>query len=501
MKNYLLNIGLVLGIVLVLNMLSGDFFMRLDLTEGQQYTLSQATKDILNNLEEPVLVKAYFSANLPPNVASVKREFKDLLIEYANRSHGNLMYEIINPNEDEKTEKEVLKEGISPVLINVREKDQMKQQKAYLGAVVKIGDQKEIIPFMQPGTPLEYALSSAIKKISVSKKPLIGILQGQGEAGLDEMQQARAELEVLYELKEISLHDSTSIPEDIKTLALIRPEDTISSAELKVLDDFLQRGGNIFLALNRIKADLSTRSGSLQYTGLGDWLKKKGIIIKPDLVADIRCGAVTVQNQQGNFRFMSQVQFPYIPVISKFADHPAVKGLEGVVLPFVSPIEFSGDSSIQYTPLAFSSEKAADFPAPIFFQVEKRWTDSDFPEKNLVVAAAFSGKIGGEKENKIILVGNGDFALNKENSRQQVQKDNLSLLVNSIDWLSDDTGLISLRTKGITNRPLDELADSTKMMLKYFNFLFPIILILAIGFFRMQRNKSLRIKRMEMNYE
>ena len=499
MKNYILNIGLVLGIVLVLNLLSGDFFMRLDLTEDQQYTLSQATKDILKNLDEPVLVKAYFSADLPPNVASVRREFKDLLIEYANRSDGKLMYEIINPNENEKTEKEVLKEGISPVLINVREKDQMKQQKAYLGAVVKIGDKKEIIPFMQPGTPLEYALSSAIKKISVKQKPVIGLVQGHGEATPDEMEQARAELEVLYNLKEIQLLDS--IPHNIKTLALIRPEDTISDGEVRLLDDFLKRGGNIFVAFSRIKADLSTRSGSLHDIGLADWLKKKGIVIKPDLVADIRCGAVTVQNQQGGFRFMSQVQFPYLPIISKFADHSVVKGLEGVILPFVCPIEFAGDSSVQYTPLAFSSEKSADFSAPVFFQVEKRWTDKDFPESNLVVAAAFSGNIGSDQGNKIVLIGNGDFALGKKNSRQQVQKDNVSLLVNSIDWLSDDTGLISLRTKGITNRPLDELSDSTKLMLKYFNFLFPILLILLIGFFRMQKNKSLRIKRMEMNYE
>jgi gliding-associated putative ABC transporter substrate-binding component GldG len=501
MNKHLTRFGLIIGIILIINLLSEDLSLRLDFTEDHQYTLSQATKDILENLEQPVTVKAYFSQDLPPNVASVRRDFKDLLIEYANRSNGMFMYEIINPNENEETEKEVLQDGVQAVLINMREKDQIKQQKAYLGAVVKVGDSKEVIPFMQPGTPLEYALSSAIKKISIQQKPTIGILSGQGEAGLDEMTQARGELEIMYDLNEIQWTDSTKISTEIKTLAILRPTDSISQGQLRVLDTFLDNGGNLLLAFNSIKADLQSRYGSLQKTGLEKWLAKKGINVEDNLVADIRCGAVTVQQQQGNFRYMSQVQFPYLPIISKFSDHSIVKGLEGIILPFVSPISYTGDSSLTFTPLAFSSEKSAKMKAPIFFQIEKRWTDQDFPEKGLVLAAAIEGKISPKSTNKMVVIGNGDFALSGKESRKQVQKDNLSLLVNSIDWLSDDTGLVELRTKGITNRPLDELEDGTRTLLKYLNFLLPIFIVLLIGFIRMQRNKNIRIKRMEESYE
>jgi len=73
-------------------------------------------------------------------------------------------------------------------------------------------------------------------------------------------------------------------------------------------------------------------------------------------------------------------------------------------------------------------------------------------------------------------------------------------MVNAIDWLSDDTGLIELRTKGITQRPLDQVEDGKKALLKWLNFLLPIILIVVYGIIRMQYNRNLRIKRMEEGY-
>jgi ABC-type uncharacterized transport system involved in gliding motility auxiliary subunit len=72
--------------------------------------------------------------------------------------------------------------------------------------------------------------------------------------------------------------------------------------------------------------------------------------------------------------------------------------------------------------------------------------------------------------------------------------------VNAIDWLSDDTGLIDLRSKGVASRPLDQMEDGKKAMLKYFNFLLPIILIIVVGLVRWQYRRNLRMKRMNENY-
>src|SRR6185369_16463465 len=148
-KKSLLNfILLTIGILVLVNVLSDSYFFRFDFTADKRYTLSNATKDVLKAVKQPITVKAYFSENLPPDIAKTKRDFKDLLIEYASRSKGKVVYEFINPNEKEEVEKQAMQSGIQPVMINVREKDQVKQQKAYLGAAVQMGEKTEVIPFM-----------------------------------------------------------------------------------------------------------------------------------------------------------------------------------------------------------------------------------------------------------------------------------------------------------------------------------------------------------------
>ncbi|MBI2968103.1 MAG: GldG family protein [Bacteroidetes bacterium] len=498
---YTTAIILVLGILVLLNFVSDEFFVRLDLTEDNRYTLSKATHDILKNLEEPVTVKAYFSEELPPDIARARREFKELLVEYSNLSGGNVVYEFISPNEDETKENEAMQEGIQPVVISVREKDEMKQQKAYLGAVIKKGDKKEVIPFVQPGGAVEYALSTSIKKISVSEKPSIGFLQGHGEPSTGMLFQANAALEVLYEVEEIQLNDTVPIPEKYKTIAIIAPKDSFPYTHLQRLDEFLARGGNLLIAINRVTADFQNLYGSAVNTGLESWLPGKGITVEESFIIDTRCGAVTVQQQQGFFRFATNVNFPFLPVIQKFADHPVTKGLEQVVLQFASPLAFSGDSSLKFSPLAFTSDKSGSQRAPLYMEIQKRWVETDFPVKNLPVAAVVQGRMGGDKQARLIVISDGDFAINGEQGKgQNLQPDNVSLLVNSIDWLSDDTGLIDLRTKGISARPLEQIEDGTKTLLKYTNFLSPIILIIVYGIFRMQIKRNQMVRRMQEKY-
>ena len=102
----------------------------------------------------------------------------------------------------------------------------------------------------------------------------------------------------------------------------------------------------------------------------------------------------------------------------------------------------------------------------------------------------------------MVVISDGDFLVNGDGQNaRQLQPDNISLAVNSIDWLSDDTGLVELRTKGVTSRPLDpSLEDGTKTFLKYLNFLLPIILIIAFGIIRFQIRRNIRNKLMQTSY-
>ena len=492
---------LVTVIVFIVNILSENYNFRLDLTKSKEYTLSKATRNILKNLDKPVTITAYFSKDLPPNIGNISGSLKDMLIEYSNRSDGMVVYKFVNPNEKDALEQEAVKNGIQPVMINVREKDQVKQQKAYMGAVVSMGEGKEKIPFFQPGSAMEYALSTTIKKLSVIDKPTIALIQGHGEPSVNELTQVYNELSILYRIESLKLTDTSVIQEKIKTIAIIRPVDTIPAAQLLILDKFLARGGNIFLALNRVEGNFTNARGTSVSVGMEDWLRKKGITISDNFIVDANCGAVTLQQQQGNFTMSTQMQFPYLPVIHKFANNPITKGLESVSLQFASPITFAGDSSVKFIPIAFSSDKSGSLRAPLYFDIQKQWQNNDFPMSGLVVAGILEGKLSGNMKSRIVLVSDGDFAVGSPRGGNQLPPDNISLLVNSIDWLSDDTGLIDLRTKGVTSRPIKEMQDSTRAFLKWLNFLVPIILIIIYGLIKMQINRNERIKRMEVNYE
>ncbi|MCB0665548.1 MAG: GldG family protein, partial [Saprospiraceae bacterium] len=379
MKNSV-SILLVAGIVLLLNVLSRQLFFRLDLTEGKQYTLSKATKDILRNLEDPVTIKAYFSEDLPANVAKTKRDFQEMLIEYSNLSKGNVDYEFVNPNDDPAVEQEAMQNGISPVMINVREKDQVKQQKAYMGSIIKLGDQQDVIPFVQPGGAMEYALTTGIKKLSVVDKPSIGLIQGHGEPGFQELSQAYQALSILYNVEVIDLPSVDQIDTRFKTIAMVGPTDTIRQPDLIKLDQFLDRGGYLFLAFDRVNGDLQTAAGSAVDIGLVTWLANKGIVVDDSFITDASCGNVTVQQRTGFLTFNNQVSFPYLPLVKQFPEHPITEGLEQVIFQFASPIRFMGDSSLRFTPLVTSSENSGSVKVPTYFDIQKQWTDADFPQ-------------------------------------------------------------------------------------------------------------------------
>ncbi|HYC86435.1 MAG TPA: GldG family protein, partial [Chryseosolibacter sp.] len=411
--------ALIIGIVIVLNMVSQQYHARFDLTEDREFTLSQATETLVADLEEPVTVKAYFSADLPPHIRKTREDFQNLLIEYASLSGGQVIFEFINPNESESIEQEAVEQGIRPVLLDIREKDQMRQQKAFLGATVELGEQKEVIPFIQPGAAMEYALTTAIKKISVREKPAVGFITGHGEPTLAEMSEVVADLNILYSTTEVLLTDTTDIPANLRTLALIRPMDSIPASHFTKLDAFLARGGNLLIAINRVNGDFRSFYGTAVNTGLELWLKKKGVEVADNFVADAQCGSFTMPRQLGAFTIQAHVSFPYVPIVSTFSQHPAVAGLESVLFEFPSEIKFSSaDSAFKFTPLAFSSELSATFPAPQFFDVNKEWQESDFDRKHVPVAAALEGKLAGNNT-KIVIVSDGDFPVNGPPQQQR----------------------------------------------------------------------------------
>jgi gliding-associated putative ABC transporter substrate-binding component GldG len=493
---------LIAGILVFVNVLSYSVFFRLDFTRDKRYTLSNATLNILKNLKKTVTVTAYFSENMPPAISQARADFKDMLVEYAARSGNKVVYNFIDPSKNDTIGGAAERAGINPVMISVREKDEMKQQKAYLGAVVKMGEKTEVIPFVQPGSAMEYALTTTIKKLSIEKKQPVIFLQGNGEPSIRLMQQAQQSLDVLYDFQTFSLGDNVPIPLEYKTLTIVDPKDTFRLGQLKQLDDFLARGGRLLITYSGLDANLQTGMGSATNIGLRKWLADKNIVIGSKFIIDAHCGAITVRSHESAFNY--NMPFPYLPMIKNYANHPITKQLSSILMAFTTDLNFSGDTNkTKFTPLAFTSDKTGLMAPPVTFDVEHQWQPSEFPLSNLCVAGAFTG-INGNKDARIVVITNSNFEVNLMGQNQQMQKvdqDNVDLFVNAVDWLTDDTGLIELRGKEVKSVPLKDIQDSTKTLLKYLNFLLPLLIVIVYGIARMQARRSKRKKRMEEVYE
>lgn len=474
-------------ILVVINMIASKLYFRLDFTDDQRYTLSKATKDVLNDIEDVITIKAYFSEDLPPQLLSNRQDFEDLLLEYENRSGGDVVYEFISPNEDEELEAEAQQNGIQPLIINVSEKDQVQQLKAYMGAILMMGDRQEVIPIVRPGVDMEFGLTTSIKKLAVIEKPKVGLLQGHGEPTVQEVAQLAQQLSVLYDIIPVDLTSEVTVPDGVVTLVVLNPTDTIPSSDLAKMDQFISSGGNIFVAYSNMESDLQT--GYLSKgpdTGFEGWLKSKNVAMGGQYVVDDQCGAVTISQSNGIFNYRTQVKFPYFPVLSSFPEHSITSGLESLMLPLVSSLNYmSADSSFTVTELLRSSDISGLSQTPVAVDVQKQWSPSDYREGPQTLALAVEGPIGGSQLSKMVVVSNGQFILNG-NPPQAIAEDNVNFASNAIDWLSDDTGLIELRTKGITSRPLETLEDSTRDMLKFGNVALPILLVFIYAFVRRQ---------------
>ena len=508
-QSIIIKLAIFFGIIVVVNLISEKLFFRLDFTADKRYTLSKATANTLEDLNDVITVTAYFSEDLPPQLLGTRKDFRDLLVEYEKRSNGNLVYEFVNPNENDDAETKAQTAGINPILVNVTERDQVQQLRAYMGAVIRMKDSKEVIPVIQPGAAMEYGLTTAIKKMAIVDKPVVGVLQGHGEPSIAAIAQLRQQLEVLYQVEPVVLNDSTDIPRYYKSLILVNPKDTLSTAEFFKLDNYLNQGGGILVAYDNYSGNLNSGFiSTASNIGIKDWLGTKGIILADQLVLDVNCASVGVPQQVGPFSMTTQVQFPYFPIISSFEEHPAIAGVDAMLLPFASALVSTNvDSSQIVTPLASTSDQSGSASLPMMIDVQKQWTPTDFPLGTQHVAMAVEMSAG-----KMVVVGSGSFMVNGEPSipgmpgqpqqpePQQVNPDNINFVANAIDWMSDDTGLSDLRTKGVTSRPLDPVEDGTKNLIKYANVALPILLVLLYGFQRRQSNLRKRQRWLEGKY-
>ena len=501
---------LYVGIFLALNLIARQLYFRLDFTADHRYTLGKSTKEILKELDDPITVTVYATQGegVPPLFTTLVRDLQDLLVEYEKRGNGALEYEFINPNEDEAVTQEIQQFGIYPFRIQVVENDRSQEMLAFLGAVVKRGNQREVIQVFNPQGSMEYELSSAIKKLTVEEKPRIGLIQGHGEPGMQQFLQLQQELtKTIYEIDTLTLADSSRWTQ-YRTLMLMAPAFNVPQNHLDQLDRFLASGGRLFVGLNTVTGSLTPQQPQNPYmpqqpqpqmwdrvnTGVDTWLASKGITVEPSFLVDARSDVINVPTGQTfmGMQIMQQANFPYYPLITEFEDHPIGSGLDALGLRFASPVNYaSSDSLTTLQPLAYSSAQSGLKSPPVFFTAQQGY---DLSAGRQSVAVAWTKKLTGDNKSQMVVIGDGDFITNAD-QQSPVSPGNISFVINALDWLAGDTDLNSLRTQVAQQRPIEQqLDEGERTAVKFANFLIPILIVIGLGIWRSQRRRMRKLQ-------
>jgi gliding-associated putative ABC transporter substrate-binding component GldG len=502
----LLRVLLVLGILILVNFISVRIFGRLDLTKARVYTLSDASKNLVRDLDDRVTVKAYFTEDLPAPYNNNRRAVLDILNDYKAYSKGNLHYEFINP-EGEKNEREAQQAGIPPVEVQIVKEDKFEVKRAFLGLIMMYEDKKEVLPVIQNLGSLEYDITAAIKRLTSRTKKRIGYTTGHQETALTSMQRASQEINTQYESVPVDLSSNAAeVPQDLAALLIIAPQTKFSDTAKYQIDQYLMHGGKVAFLLNKMNVDLSAQYKVAQSVdiGLEDMLENYGIRINGDLVRDAQCANITVMQNQGQFQMRSQIPFPYLPnAVNVDRSNPIVKDLQGLIFYFVSSLDttLAANKGLKAEVLVRSSKHSGRQSGFVMIDPFHRYTPEELAESNIPMAAVVSGSFKSFFEGKslvphttkspdtrIIVVGDGDFM--KDDFAGN--RGNLTFFVNIVDFLADDAGLITIRSKDIAQPPLEQVSDGTKKLLKYSALLLPPFLVIGYGLLRWRRRIALK---------
>jgi gliding-associated putative ABC transporter substrate-binding component GldG len=501
----LIRAALLLGILILINFISVRIFTRIDLTKAGVFTLSDASKAIVRNLDDRVTVKAYFTEDLPAPYNNNRRTVLDILNEYKAYSNGNLQYEFINPD-GEKSEREAQQAGIPPVQVQVVKEDKFEVTRAYLGLEFLYEDRKETIPVVQNLGSLEYDISSTIKRLTARVKKRIGYTTGHQETPLTSLQRANRDLAAQYDLVPVDLSSSrATIPQDLTALLIIAPQTKFSDTAKYQIDQYIMNGGKVAFLLNKMNVNLNAQYRVAQpvQLGLEDMLENYGIRINNDLVRDRQCASIGVTEQQGGFQFQTQIPFLYFPQAVDFdRANPIMKDLHSIVFFFASSLDTTPAASkgLKAEVLVRTSKQSGRQTG--FFVIDPfRNALNELTEANIPLAAVVSGsftsffegktpapKVTKSPETRIIVVGDGDF-MRDDFARN---RDNMNFFANIVDYLADDAGLITIRSKDIAQPPLEEISDGMKKLLKYGDLLVPPLLVIGYGLLRWRRRVAFK---------
>ena len=510
---------LVTLIVLVaINYGNQFYFKRFDLTHDKRYTLSETSMNIIEQIDSPLYVDVFLEGNFPADFKRLQIETRQLLEEFT-AYNPNIIFQFVNPIEKEEERVAVMKQfyerGLQPLSVTVDNKGKQTQEVVFPWAVASYGDrsskvgllknlmgastEEKVISSVQH---LEFAFAEAFHKIINEKQKKIAIIKGNGQLDdifiADFLRTVRESYFIgPFTLDSVAKQQPTETLEALKKydLAIIaKPTEAFSEEEKQVLDQYIINGGKTIWLIDNVNAnyeDLYSEAGALlahsNELNLTDMFFKYGIRMNPLLVKDEYAIPIKVATgEQGSQTQYQQFFWKFSPFIYPATTHPIVKNMEGIKFEFASPIELL-KNDIQKTVLLTSSEYSKPVGTPTQISLDlltEEVNPEDYAGKGLMpVAVLLEGSFKSMYENRILPFKDANFKSNGIENKMIVISDgdviknqidkgvplelgfdkwtnnlygNKDFMMNCVNYLLDDTGLINIRSKDVDLPLLDK---------------------------------------------
>ena len=540
----LTELGLVLGLLILLNLILTNYFFRIDLTSENRYSLSESSKKLSAKVDEVLFVKVYLEGDFPAGFKRLRQSTKEMLDEFSAYTNGKMQYEFIDPfeNADAKKANDILRElgekGLQPTNVQIKKDDESTQKLIVPGAVFYYKGKEYPVNLLKAQFGqgpeevinesielMEYEIANVLRKCVETKVKQVAFIDDHGELGRWDVADASQELKEFYAVTRIPLALQT--PQSLMkndALIIAKPTTQFSEYEKFLLDQFVMHGGKILWLLESQIADMDSMGRNAMFmTGsydlnVDDMLFKWGVRVNPNMVQDLQCNAIpilsTLRNGTPQQKLLPWMFFP-VAAPSQQNPHIIVKGIDPVFFQFASSIDTTSNKDIKKTILLTSSPYSRTVGAPVKVDLNMARTQPDpnmFTTGNAPLAVLLEGKFNslfqyrpGAKtdalpykpfiENgKMIVIADGDVIRNqrKESTGEifplgydrytNQQFGNKRFLLNCMDYLCDDSGIIEVRAKEIKLRLLDKGKLKTeRLKWQLVNLFIPIAIMLIFG--------------------
>ncbi|WP_417213671.1 gliding motility-associated ABC transporter substrate-binding protein GldG [Bizionia sp.] len=528
--------------LLVLNIFTHNFYERFDLTKDQRYTLSQASRSIIESVESPIIIDVFLDgSNLPSEFRRLQTETRQLLEEFKSEN-SQIYFNFINPLEDVKTREQSIQalneRGLKPMQVTVQDAGKSSQEVIFPWALASYNEVTIKIPLIKNKIGadvqelasnsiqhLEYAFADGLSKLVNPKRRKIAILKGNNQLKDAQIFDFAKTIKDYYYIAAFTLDSVQSTPQktldDLKSYDLIisaKPTEAFTEAEKLVLDQFTMSGGKSLWLLDRVVIEqdsLFNAEGKniavARDLNLTDFFFKYGVRINPVLINDLYSASITLATGDGSQSQFQQLPWFYSPLVTATSKHPIVNNLNLIKFDFANQID-TLKNDIQKTVLLQSSILTKIDGTPR--EVSLAMTNEE-PDPNKYVngpqnlAVLLEGDFTSVYHNrvkpfhvadikntsiptKMIVIADGDVIKNDvgRNGPLELGFDrwtgqeygNKDFLLNAVNYLLDDSGLINIRSKDISLAFLDyqKVADE-KTKWQIINMVLPLVFLAVFG--------------------